>query len=74
MVDIMLHMHKYMPTVSTTVNLEVEGEADMQARANYFHLIPFGGDQLTVARAHGAQNIRKNSRYGMEQHQGLHPV
>ena len=74
MVDIMLHMHKYVPTLSTTVNLEVEGEADMQARADYFHPIPFGGDQLTVARARGAQNIRENSLYGMEQLQGLLPV
>ena len=74
MVEIMLYMHKYVPTISKTIHLEVEGETDTQARADYFHTVLFGGDQLTVARARCAQNIRENSLYGTEQLLGLLPV
>ena len=74
MVEIMLHMHKYVPTISKTIHLAVEGETDTQVRADYFHTVLFGGDQLTVARARGAQNIRENSLYETEQLLGLLPV
>ena len=43
MVEIMLCMHKYVPTISKTIHLEVARETDTQARADYFHTVLFGG-------------------------------
>ena len=57
MVEIMSHMQKYVPTLSKMLELEVTGESNVTVRADHFHNILFDGDQLTVARARGAQHV-----------------
>jgi len=41
---------------------------------DHFQHILFGGDQLTVARARGAQGILSNSHTGFDRLEGLVPV
>lgn len=74
MVEIMSHIQEYVPTVSKMLELEVTGESNITVKADNFHNILFGGDQLTVARAHGAQHVRENSVDGVGQLEGLVPV
>ena len=50
------------------VEIEVTGKSTnttttVDVKADHFHNILFGGDQLTVARACGAQHAREN-RWG----------
>ena len=74
MVEIMTEAQKYVPTISQAVDVEVAGESTVTVKADHFHNILFGGDQLTVARAHGAQNVRENSVDGIGRLEGLIPV
>ena len=43
-------------------------------KADHFHNILFGGDQLTMDRARGAQHVRENSVDGVGRLEGLVPV
>ena len=43
-------------------------------KIDHFHNIFFGGDQLTVVRARGAQHVRENSVDGVGRLDGLVPV
>ncbi len=62
MVDIMLHLHQYVPLTQTTKQLFVPsiGEEVDICQAS-LHPILLGGDQLTAARARGAKKTRVNS-------------
>ena len=62
MVDIMSNLHHYVPTVKYTDNVSIpDVEESVELPHAIFHKILFGGDQLTVAKARGAQKIRMNS-------------
>ena len=76
MIDIMENLHKYVPAVSEEKFLDVpEVTAEpVTLRTVHFHKILFGGDQLTVARARGSQDIRDNSDSAEHSLQGLVPV
>ena len=74
MVDIMTEAQKYVPTISKLLQIEVAGESTVTVKADHFHNILFGGDQLTVARARGAQHVRENSVDGVGRLEGLVPV
>ena len=74
MVEIMTEVQRYVPTISQSVDVEVAGESTVTVKADHFHNILFGGDQLTVARARGAQHVRENSIDGIGRLEGLIPV
>jgi len=75
MVDIMDKLQEYVPTVTRTEMFELPqtGE-EFAVRADYFHHIIFGGDQLTSARVRGAQRLRSNSESPKGCLTGLAPV
>lgn len=74
MIDIMSHLHKYVPTLTYTENVSVSGmEESVSIPRAIFHKILFGGDQLTAARARGAQRIRVNSVSPQAKLEGLIP-
>ena len=68
-------LYEYVPTHSTFSKETVPGDVEeVDVTKDKFHQILFGGDQLTVARVHGSQRIRKNSERGKEHLEGLTPV
>ena len=75
MIDIMDHLHKYVPSFHTTedVTFQSTGENAVAHRV-HFHPLIFGGDQLTVKRARGGQKIRSNSKTEDHKLGGLVPV
>ena len=67
MVEIVDRLHKYVPTVTRTEMFEIPLTDELiSIRADYFHHITFGGDQLTSARIRGAQIHRSNSEHPIE--------
>ena len=77
MVDILTHMHQYVPFHAETKTLEVqgaEGSEQVQIQIERLHRILIGGDQLTAERVKGAQNLRKNSTHAVGRLEGLVPV
>ena len=74
MVEIMSHLHQYVPTVTYLENFSIQGMGvSVQVPRAILHKILFGGDQLTAARAQGAQRIRMNSTSPQEKLEGLIP-
>ena len=75
MVSIMEHLHQYVPTIHGEERADIPGTEDhITLQVDEFHHILMGGDQLTVARARGAQRTRENSESASECLQGLIPV
>ena len=74
MVDIMLHLHQYVPLVDGTESVEVPvtNEKVQVPRAS-FRRIFLGGDQLTAARARGAIKSRVNSMSSAARLDGVIP-
>lgn len=75
MIEILLHLHKYVP--SKTVNRVVflpDGEEVMNYTEQKYSITLLGGDQLTAARARGAQRIRSNSLKSEDRLEGILPV
>ena len=71
MVEIITEMHTYVPTISQHVQLDVEGESPVTVKCDHFQNVLLGGDQLTLARARGAQCVRENSTDGSGRLEGL---
>ena len=69
---IMRNLHKYVPKKSYKVTYHVDENVDSTEEC--YHRILFGGDQLTVCRAHGAQSARTNDDVSDERFDGLIPV
>lgn len=63
MILIMESMHKYCPNVQNSF-MEDEDDPTSKLDVDCYHHVLFGGDQLTVARARGAQGQRENSNSG----------
>ena len=62
MVEIMSHLYQYIPSWMDLENFSIQGMAvSVQVPRAILQKILFGGDQLTAARARGAQRIRINS-------------
>ena len=75
MVAIMETLQHYIPRIRQSTHLNVPGSDEQETVHNdFFCSILFGGDQLTVARAIGAQRIRANSEDGTARLEGLIPV
>ena len=75
MVSIMETLQQYVPSIRYSTCLQIiQGEEQETVHNDYFCATLFGGDQLTVARAIGAQRIRANSEDGVARLQGLIPV
>ena len=74
MVEIMAHQHQYVPSVTYLEHFSIQGMGvSVQVPCAILHKILFGGDQLTAARAQGAQRIRINSVSPQEKLEGLIP-
>ncbi len=74
MVDIMTHLHQYVPAVEYTNSVFIPSTGEtVQVQHAAFHRVLFGGDQLTVARGRGAQKARVNSVSPQARLDGLIP-
>lgn len=72
MVDIMAHLHSYVPTLESTKSIKVPGcEETKHLTQHNFHKVLLGGDQLTVTRAISSQRVRRNSETPLDQLQGI---
>ena len=77
MLDILKHLHKYVLMVesSSTEVVDVDGvEEETTVTHQELHKILLGGDQLTVERARGIQDIRENSDNPSHRLEGLVPT
>ena len=73
MVDIMTHLHQYVPTLSSSHDCIITGETVKEERAA-IHSIIIGGDQFTVARTRGAIKAKVNSQTLSKRLSGIIPV
>ena len=69
---IMRNLHKYVLKKSYKVTYHLDENVDCTEEC--YHRILFGGDQLTVCRARGAQSARTNDDVSDERFDGLIPV
>ena len=77
MIAILEDLHKYVPMVTsvTKISVTVEGKVeDCSVTEDRFHRMLLGGDQLTAARACGAQRIRSNSERSLDRLEGFEPT
>ena len=74
MIDILKHVQRYVPVKDVQRELSVPGEEKIVVNDQQYLTIPVGGDQLSVARARGAQLIRSNSECSKEKLEGMLPV
>ena len=82
MVEIMSHIQEYVPIISSMVEMHEDGYwrtgesiiITVDVKVDHFHNILFGDDQVTVARARGAQHAREKSVDGVGRLNGLVPV
>ena len=74
MVDIMTHLHQYVPTLKYSEHVPIpNSEESINVQKAVFHNIFIGGDQLTAARARGAKKLRVNSVSPVVRLDGLDP-
>ena len=75
MVDIMAHMHQYVPIIESSEDVYVPSlnEKVEFHRARSFPII-IAGDQLTAARARGAKKAKVNSDSPTSRFEGLIPA
>lgn len=74
MIDILDHCQTYVPVKDVTREVYVPGREAVQLDDQECYTILLGGDQLSVARARGAQKIRSNSATKRDRLDGLLPV
>lgn len=74
MVDIMTHLHQYVPTVSTSHEHTISSGMTVEEKSATFHPILVGGDQLTVARARSAIKSKMNGHTHPKALAGIVPV
>ena len=74
MADIMEHLQQYVPSKRISESFQVSESKEVELEIDHFCHILFGGDQLTVARARGAQGVLCNSHNGFDRLKGLVPV
>lgn len=74
MVDIMSHVHQYVPTVAHTEEVTLTtGEKVVVNRESMYPLL-FGGDQMTASRARSAKKVKRNSETPSKRLEGIVPV
>ena len=75
MVSIMSTLHQHLPMRQLSGSVAVPGSSDLETvDVELLHKTLLGGDQLTVARARGAQSQRENSVHPKGQLSGFIPV
>lgn len=75
MIDIMDEIHQYVPTWTSTKEVErPESSEKVEVTVDEFHHILMGGDQLTVARSRGSKRVRGNSVRARDRLEGIIPV
>ena len=77
MISILEELQKYVPVVSSTFQTSVLVESEVEectVTDDKLHRLIFEGDQLTAARAKGAQRIRSNSERPLDKLEGFEPV
>lgn len=75
MVAIMTHHHQYAPMVEEVQECYIPSiDETVQVTTARARPILFGGDQLTVARARGAQKAKANATSPSERLDGLVPM
>ena len=75
MIQIVSHLHQYVPAVEHTVDVFIPSKTESIAQQHIqFHRILLGGDQLTVARTRGSQEAMANSSTAFKRLEGLIPV
>ena len=74
MVDIMCHLHHYVPSLEYSTQVFIPGIGETaEVHHAAFNKIFFGGDQLASARARGAKRARVNSSSPIARLDGLVP-
>lgn len=74
MICVMDEVQEYIPTVSTSLTVDVDEEEEENMIIDDFHPILVGGDMLTTARARGSQRIRRCGERAKERLEGVIPV
>lgn len=74
MSKIMEVLHKYVPTHASEGQLTLPNGSQVPYDSTSFSEILLGGDQLTVARVSGVQNLRISHETALERLEGLIPV
>ena len=75
MVDILTHLHQYVPTKTDVKTINVPGTGDTEVvQSQSLHHLLIGGDQLTTERIKGAQGLRRNSTHATGCLEGFVPV
>lgn len=60
MVDIMRHIHQYVPTVEHVEEITLSTGEEVRVCREAMHQILVGGDQMTAARARSAKKAQAN--------------
>ena len=74
MCTILHHIHQYIPSKTTTLNLLLPSGDVKNINSELFHRVLLGGDQLTVARARSACAARSDHGSSGQRLCGLLPV
>lgn len=74
MCKILESVQEYVPSQSKEVQYTLPNGDEVRYSDKHIHKTLFGGDQLTVARARSAQNIRCNEETATKRLEGLIPV
>ena len=74
MSKIMEVLHKYVPTHASEGQLTLPNGSQVPYDGTSFFETLLGGDQLTVTRVSGVQNLRISHETALEQLEGLIPV
>ena len=74
MVDIMTHLHQYVPMVSVSKEQSISTGEIVQVEKATVHPTIICGDQLTAARARGAIKVKINSETAALRLAGIIPA
>ena len=74
MISILQHVQKYVPAKTVNREVTLPDQGRMKYSEQHYAVALIGGDQLTVARARGAQKIRSNSFKSEDRLDGVLPV
>lgn len=74
MVDIMTHLHQFVPSVSSTEEEVVSNGERVQVVKEKMHKLLVGGDQMTATRAKSAIKAKMNAETPSKRLDGLIPT
>ena len=74
MVDILAHIHQYVPSVSFSEDREISTGETVQVHKASMHPILFGGDQMTASRSRSAIKAKANGESPLSRLEGIIPV